>query len=249
MFVNEKFKEIYNQYLNHDNSHALLIYTNDLDKCREDTNNLIKKIFDDDNFNHYCSDFVSITSKDKNIILKDDVSRLRYLFQTTSSSKNYRIYLIEEAHKLNSSSANLILKFLEEPPQGVIGILITTNLDAVLSTIRSRCQIINIFYDISNVVDDNQIQLINNFFNQNKYEMLFNAKKTFETYDRKSLINLFELYIHNCYRHTDKTFKPEIIRKLNRAITLLNNNVNIDYVFDYLLLESGKIDGSCWSNF
>ncbi len=51
-----------------------------------------------------------------------------------------RWILVEEAHRLNESSANILLKTLEEPPEGAHFILVTHRPEAVLQTIRSRCE-------------------------------------------------------------------------------------------------------------
>ena len=56
----------------------------------------------------------------------------------------YSIYVIFEADKLNSSSANTILKFLEEPEQGIIAFLVTKNRYQVIDTLVSRCQILSL---------------------------------------------------------------------------------------------------------
>lgn len=52
----------------------------------------------------------------------------------------HRWILVEEAHRLNESSANILLKTLEEPPLGTHFILVTHRPEAVLQTIRSRCE-------------------------------------------------------------------------------------------------------------
>jgi len=51
--------------------------------------------------------------------------------------------LIEPADRMNASSANSLLKTLEEPPGNAIIILLTENADTLLQTIRSRCQLIH----------------------------------------------------------------------------------------------------------
>lgn len=52
----------------------------------------------------------------------------------------HRWVLIEEAHRLNEASGNLLLKTLEEPPTGTHFILVTHRPEALLQTIRSRCE-------------------------------------------------------------------------------------------------------------
>ncbi len=53
-----------------------------------------------------------------------------------------KIAIIDDAHLLNEPSSNALLKTLEEPPDRSLLILVTANTDAVLPTIRSRCQMI-----------------------------------------------------------------------------------------------------------
>lgn len=53
-----------------------------------------------------------------------------------------RVFLIEDAEKLNDSSANALLKVLEEPPHTSHIVLLTSRPDMLLPTIRSRCQMI-----------------------------------------------------------------------------------------------------------
>ena len=53
-----------------------------------------------------------------------------------------KVYILTEAERMNLEAANCLLKTLEEPPADSVLILLTTNLDALLPTTRSRCQII-----------------------------------------------------------------------------------------------------------
>jgi DNA polymerase III subunit delta' len=52
----------------------------------------------------------------------------------------HRWVLVEDAHRLNGASANMLLKTLEEPPPGAHFLLVTHRPEAVLQTIRSRCE-------------------------------------------------------------------------------------------------------------
>lgn len=54
-------------------------------------------------------------------------------------SGRYRIFIIDEAHMITTDGFNALLKTLEEPPETVIFILATTNLEKVPKTIQSRC--------------------------------------------------------------------------------------------------------------
>lgn len=55
----------------------------------------------------------------------------------------YKILIVEDAHKLNIAAQNALLKILEEPNPTTIIILVTHEEDRLLSTIKSRCQIVN----------------------------------------------------------------------------------------------------------
>lgn len=54
--------------------------------------------------------------------------------------KCHRWILIEDAHRLHGAAANMLLKTMEEPPPGTHMVLVTHRPDAMLQTIRSRCE-------------------------------------------------------------------------------------------------------------
>ena len=56
--------------------------------------------------------------------------------------------LIKEAEKMNSSAANSLLKFLEEPPGDFLAVLETDAVGRILPTIQSRCQVLH-FQELS----------------------------------------------------------------------------------------------------
>lgn len=76
-------------------------------------------------------------------IKKEEMISLQQEFKNKAIEGNKKIYLIKNAEKLNSSSSNTILKFLEEPEDNIIAILITPSRYALLNTIMSRCQMIS----------------------------------------------------------------------------------------------------------
>ena len=130
----------------------------------------------------------------------------------------------------------MILKFLEEPMNGIIAFFITTNLDSVLSTIKSRTQIVNVFYDKEVIENYDDIEILLDFFKKDKYIALFNAKNYFKKYDRNMLIELFTSYLSYCYKDFNDDKQIKEIKKVNKVINMLNDNVNVDYVFDYLFI-------------
>lgn len=241
MFISKEIYEIKKEFDVSKNSHSYILYTNDFFSCQKDVNELIKYLFKTNNLELVGADYIVIKRNEKKNILKEDMQDLKNFFQNTSYLNNYRIYLIEEAHKLNSTTSNMILKFLEEPLDKVVAFFITTNLDAVLPTIKSRCQIVNMFYNDVSTCDEKDISIIKDFlYNNNRYFGIVKAKKYFEKYDRNELIDLFTNYLNYCYSNDLNANNLVEIKRINRAIGMLNNNVNVDYVFDYIFLEGGK---------
>jgi DNA polymerase-3 subunit delta' len=60
----------------------------------------------------------------------------------SSAEGGKRIVIIDEAHRMNKSSANALLKTLEEPPKDTSFILLSSNLYAMPATIVSRCELV-----------------------------------------------------------------------------------------------------------
>ena len=84
----------------------------------------------------------------------------------------YKIYIINQAESMTIEAQNALLKTLEEPPEYAIIILITSNKEALLDTIKSRCEIIKFLpislvdlnnYLISQGIDENRAQLLSTF--------------------------------------------------------------------------------------
>ncbi len=53
---------------------------------------------------------------------------------------DFKVYIIDECHMLTKEAFNALLKTIEQPPEGVVFILATTEEHKVLPTIVSRCQ-------------------------------------------------------------------------------------------------------------
>ena len=70
----------------------------------------------------------------------DNVRALRDEAVFSPVSVKKRVYIIDEVHMLSNSAFNALLKILEEPPEHLMFILATTELQKVPATILSRCQ-------------------------------------------------------------------------------------------------------------
>lgn len=105
----------------------------------QNTSNKIINLIDNNNYPD-----IRIISSDTSIIKKSQMIDLQREYSNKSLYSDKRFYIIKETEKLNASSANTILKFLEEPEDGIIAILLTDNRYHVLDTILSRCQILSL---------------------------------------------------------------------------------------------------------
>lgn len=71
----------------------------------------------------------------------DDVRDLVSSIKFPPMEGRYKIYIIDEAHQLSRDAMDAFLKTLEEPPDRVVFILATTEIDKLPITIASRCQV------------------------------------------------------------------------------------------------------------
>jgi DNA polymerase-3 subunit gamma/tau len=71
----------------------------------------------------------------------DNIRELQEVVSYAPVRDRYRILIIDEAHMLSKAAFNALLKTLEEPPARVIFVLATTEIQKLLPTILSRCQV------------------------------------------------------------------------------------------------------------
>ena len=120
---------------------------------------------------------LKIINPDGMWIKKNQIIDLENEFKNSSLLGNKKIYIINNAHQLNVTAANTMLKFLEEPKSNITAILIVDNIYNLLPTIISRCQVlslnnekkqnnyVNIEKNITEEVVENQIENCVNFIN------------------------------------------------------------------------------------
>ncbi len=77
-------------------------------------------------------------------IAVDDVRRTVSFFGSTAGEGGWRIAIVDAVDELNRSSANALLKVLEEPPQRALLLLVCHSASRVPATLRSRCRMVTL---------------------------------------------------------------------------------------------------------
>ena len=149
----------------------------------------------------------------------DDMREIIDSVYTMPTLSKYKVYIFDEAHMLTKDSSNAFLKTLEEPPAHVIIILCTTDPEKLISTIRSRCNIINLkkpsikeivsrlefILDAENIIlnknknnkeENSSLEILNYIAensNQSYRDSITNLEKVLHTYSYKIKENSLEL--------------------------------------------------------
>lgn len=191
----------------------------------------ICNLIDNDNYPD-----LKIISSDGNWIKKQQLLDLQADFNNKSMLDNKRIYVINEADKLNTSSSNSLLKFLEEPEDDIIAILLTTNRYLLLDTIISRCQIFNLKkldYSIDQEYYDKTSNLLEYFIKKRNlfldYKYL-NEEIFIDKQNTKKLLTEIEKY-----------FLSHLVGMTDEDISTRMKNIEIDDIILYVkIIESEK---------
>lgn len=200
---------------------------------------------------------------ENNVIKKEQLLEMMEKFSNKSVYGTYQIYVIHHAEMLNLSSANTILKFLEEPENNIIAVLLSTHRYKVLPTILSRCTVMTLKQEKSNMIDvnDNQIliKLLNNLLIDTEpliilfndyYESLFQTKElSLDTLKKISKIlqyyiqtnDLSSLSIKSSDINLNKFQLLEIVSIIDEFSVKLHYNVNIKLWLDSLLIKLTEV--------
>ena len=249
--------------------HAFLLETNDASMCFKDIISLIKQINCSSDFSDKCDkcnlckliDTFNLPSlvviePDGSVIKKTQILEMMDKFSTKPVFSKYNMYIVKEADRLNSSSGNTILKFLEEPEEGILGFFITNNKENILSTIRSRCQILSCYYSTDGINDDEELLdyvkiYINNIY-KSKDDLLYNKTNMSglfkERLEWERFFTTMLLYFRGILtgQRVDKTevinklSKKSIVKIINEVETILKYvkaNGNIDLILDKFVIE------------
>lgn len=268
------FLSLLNKYHENKLAHAFLLETNDANKCYSDVLTFVKNI---------CCPFVFHTSCDKDcnlcnlidndhlpsliticpdgqFIKKGQILEMMDKFSTKPVFTKFNIYVIRDAERFNASSANTLLKFLEEPEDNILGIFITSNKENVISTIRSRCQIFNCNYNTSviDLLDEEilmDVKLYLNAIYKNNDDLLYNKTHMSGYYSERKDWEIFFTtmlyYLKDCYSSNrldkiemvvsiTKENLVKIILLIEEILAYIKSNGNIDLLLDKFVIEMRK---------
>lgn len=234
-----------------------------LNKSNEEREILCKRI-DDGNYPE-----LKIIEPDGLLIKKQQILDLQKEFSLSSVEGNKRIYIIRNCEKMRPETANSMLKFLEEPEGDITAILMTNNINNILPTIISRCQIIRIGNDVVvnefNELDEIALIFIDSIETNGKKSIMNTNDIIFNkisSKDRDGLIKFLDKVIDMYYDilkiiigdnnkslYYDKLVKyvknNDRVRLLNKIDYLVNAkdsikyNVNCNLLIDNLILNMG----------
>lgn len=239
--VEKKYEQLLDTYIKKDKiNHAFLIETNCNDRITL-AKKLAQKIISFDKVSSLeelekNSDLLIIKTE-TNSIKTEDIENIKDKFMTKSTSGSKRIYIIEEAEKLNDFAANKLLKFIEEPEEDIIAILVTENKNNVLKTIVSRCQMLRFFIaedkfkDCEKEYIDSMFEFVMNI-EENKeaaiaFQNRYDIKKLSErNYIQEFLNNI--LFIYDDVIHYKVSGKVQYFQEYSDKIKVINEKNSID---------------------
>ncbi len=214
----KEYSDLLKRYKSNNLPNSILIYGLRGIGKRTFLNKLIKNIinieFKDSNLDHHLNLFKnnthpnikiiekeidSKTGKIKSNITIEQIRRLKtFLNSTTTIQNSSKIVIIDSADYLNISSANSMLKILEEPKENTYIFLISNQISLLLPTIRSRCLKIKFnthnLTNFTNIIKDNIDEISNeeiNFY----FELTYGSPGTTILYYNNDFLDIFQLSI------------------------------------------------------
>ncbi len=244
-------------------AHSNLIITNNIDKCVSELTYVIKNILCSDTFSYECQkcnichlideqslmNFL-IIEPDGMFIKKEQVDNLLDKFKLKPELVSKNIYIIKNAEKLTKFSGNPILKFIEDPLENTIGFLVTNNINAILPTIVSRCQITKVNYEEEQQTNLEIIDLANDFIyniENNFDEILFFIKdniliKEYAKQDYIALFNeIFDIYYNILLKKLNQQILDDKYSYLT-SIKIAKVKTKLKVITDYLNRLNYNVD-------
>ena len=171
---------------------------------------------------------LKIVEPDGQWIKKEQLEELQKEFSKKALIGNKKVYIIKGAEKLNTASANSILKFLEEPSEGIIAILTTENIHQVLGTIKSRCQILSLVRTKNDSKTKTSKEILANitFNNKEEIEIFITSEES-----EQKIETLVE-YVNYFEKNKTKT----IIYKNKSFLEIFSDKKQLEIAFSWMIL-------------
>lgn len=236
------------------NSHAFLLVTNNIENCLNDIISIVKSINCKNKGNDKCDcnicttinaitnpDFI-IVRPDGKEIKKDQILNIIDTFSTKPLINKYSIYVVTDADKMNDSSANKILKFLEEPEENIVGFFITDKLQGVIPTIKSRCEIYNYRFGGTSILDileinedeyasayDISMNMLNLLNDNQKYLLMIETKNIAkkERFELDLIFNLLKKFYILKYEYILSNKYSDIESVIRIIDTIMTSDLNL----------------------
>ncbi len=122
--------------------HAFLIGNVSFLDCKDEIEKVINEFICKKNVPINVNPDVTIVEPITNNISKDQIKSLLQDISTTSQVSGKKVYIITNCESLSDTVYNSLLKTIEEPGDDLYAFLISSNIDAVGDTIKSRCQVV-----------------------------------------------------------------------------------------------------------
>src|SRR5699024_11068650 len=174
--------------------------------------------------------------KDGQSIKNEQIDYLRKEFSYSSLESTRKIYIIDDAQTLTNQAANRLLKFLEEPLIETTAILLTDNVQAIIPTIRSRCQLIDLKPLDTQVLQDKMME--SNLSKQQSRLMsaiTYNIDEAIELSENETyqeIINISMGMIETIINNYDKRY----IYLHQEWLSKITDRTETDYGLELLLL-------------
>ncbi len=271
MIENENIKTLVKKFYEQKLAHVFLIETNDKKALLKDILAFVKILNCPEEYEPTCKKCnlchllntdslpsLKIIFPDGQAIKKEQMEDLKSAFSTVPYLTRYNCYIINDAEKFNNSSANTMLKFIEEPEENIVGFLITNNKENVIHTIKSRCEIIKAQYETkaSQLIKMEIKELAEQYLYKLEVEksksILYNKIILDEKLEKEDLCSIFQtilsIYLQRLHGITlennltklNLLSQENIIKRIylvNEIIERLNYNVNVNLLLDYFALS------------
>lgn len=205
-----------------------------------------------------CESCISISKGNNLDVIEIDAASNRGIDEIRSLKEaiNYqpvrcrkKVYIIDEIHMLTNEAFNALLKTLEEPPEHVIFILATTELNKLPETIISRC----VCFNFKPLVEEEALEMLKNCTTKEKIDISDDSLKLIIKKSGGSARDAFSILEQVITTNLNEKINLELVEKTLGIVAsdyyvkfndLLKkqNKEEIIYFIDKLYVESIQID-------